>query len=64
MELIDLIKEKKYDGYNDNIDFFEIEKCEFKYPKKWENIMNQMEEDIIGLFLFNKFIYLYLYEKR
>ena len=64
LELIDLIKEKKYDGYNDNIDFFEIEKCEFKYPKKWENIMSQMEEDIIGLFLFNKFIYLYLYEKR
>jgi len=53
VELIDLIKEKKYEGYND---IYEIEKFEFKYPNNWEDSINQVEIEIINFFLFKDYI--------
>jgi len=52
LELIDLIKDKKYKGYEDII---EIERYDFKYPKKWEKIISMTEYDILRfLFFFNE----------
>ena len=56
LELIDLIKDKKYKGYEDLI---EIEKYEFQYPKKWENIISIIEGDILRFLLFYSEISLY-----
>ena len=49
IELINLIKEKKYKGYK-HID--EIEKYEYKYPKNWTNLMNDIERDILRFLFF------------
>ena len=53
IELIDLIKEKKYEGYNNII---EIEKYEFKYPKNWNFFINQIETKILEFFFFKNYI--------
>lgn len=52
LELIDLIKDKKYKGYENLI---EIENYEFKYPRKWEEIIKIAEHDILKfLFFYNE----------
>ena len=53
IELIDLIKEKKYEGYNNII---EIEQYEFKYPKNWNFFINQIETKILEFFFFKNYI--------
>ena len=53
IELIDFIKAKKYEGYNDII---EIEKYEFKYPKSWQFFINKIESEILDLFFFKNYI--------
>ena len=49
LELIDLIKDKKFKGYEDII---KIERYDFKYPKKWEKIFNIIEDDILRFLFF------------
>ena len=49
VELIDLIKDKKYEEYKD---IYEIEKYKFKYPKSWEVSLTEIEKDIINFFFF------------
>ena len=53
LELYDLIKEKKYEGYNDIID---IEKYTFKLPQNWEVNIEKVELEIINFLLFEKYI--------
>ena len=52
IELIDLIKEKKYEGYKDIV---EIEKYEFQYPKNWEVFLSKIESKILSLFFFKSY---------
>ncbi len=52
VELIDLIKDKKY--YDKDI--YEIEKYKFKYPKSWEVSLNLVEKEIINFFLYYNYI--------
>ena len=53
IELIDLIRKKKYVGYKDILD---IEKHEFKFPKTWEIYINKIELDILELLFFKNYI--------
>jgi len=53
IELIDLIKEKKYEGYNNIVD---IENYEIKYPKNWNFFINQIETKILEFFFFKNYI--------
>ena len=59
IELIDLIKEKKYEGYNNIV---EIEKYEFKYPKSWQLFINKIESKILDLFFFKNYINKKIYD--
>ena len=49
IELIDLVKAKKYKGYEQIVD---IENYEFKYPKNWNNLLNVVENDILEYLLY------------
>jgi len=56
IELIDLIKTKKYKGYEQIVD---IESYEFKFPNNWNNLLNEVENDILEYLLFFSQIYEY-----
>ena len=49
IKLINLFKEKKYNGYKH---IAEIEIYEYKYPKNWTNLMNNIERDILRFLFF------------
>ena len=53
LELIELIKEKRYEGYNNIV---EIERHEFKYPKNWKFFLTQIESNILEFFFFKNYI--------
>ena len=49
IELINLIKEKKYNGFKHIV---EIENYEYIYPKNWNNLMINIEGDILRFLFF------------
>ena len=49
IELIDLVKAKNYKGCEQIVD---IENYEFKFPNNWNNLLNDVENDILEYLLF------------